>query len=144
MRIDGEWYECDDQVLRPIVRGEVFSADGSWEPVLFLVDTGADCTVFSAAILDVLGFELGATRARLGGIGGIAESVDVATRIRLARDDGGNAVFRGRYAAFTQLEALDMSVLGRDIMQMFAVIVDRPDDVVSLVGQQHRYVIQTR
>ena len=37
-----------------------------------------------------------------------------------------------------------MSVLGRDIMQMFAVIVDRPDDVVSLVGQQHRYVIQTQ
>jgi hypothetical protein len=144
MRIDGEWYECDDEVVRPIIRGEVFSAHGSWEPVLFLVDTGADCTVFSAAILDVLGFEPGTARGRLGGIGGVAESVDVATRIRLAREDGGNAVFRGRYSAFTQLESLDMSVLGRDIMQMFAVIVDRPDDVVSLVGQQHRYVIQSR
>ena len=144
MRIDGEWYECDDEMVRPVVRGEVLSAHGSWEPVLFLVDTGADCTVFSAAILDVLGFELGTARTRLGGIGGIAESVDVTTRIRLARDGGGNAVFRGRYAAFTQLEALDMSVLGRDIMQMFAVIVDRPDDVVSLVGQQHRYVIETQ
>lgn len=144
MRIDGEWYECDDEVVRPIIRGEVFSAHGNWEPVLFLVDTGADCTVFSAAILDVLGFELGRTRTRLGGIGGVAESVDVTTRIRLARDDGGNAVFRGRYAAFTQLESLDMSVLGRDIMQMFAVIVDRPNDVVSFVAQQHRYVVQTR
>ena len=57
MRIDGEWYECDDEVLRPVVRGEVLNAHDSWEPVLFLVDTGADCTVFSAAILDVLGFE---------------------------------------------------------------------------------------
>jgi len=52
MRIDGEWFECDDGFVRPIVRGEILSADGHWEPALFLIDTGADCTVFSAAILE--------------------------------------------------------------------------------------------
>jgi len=71
------------------------------------------------------------------------ESVEIATQIRLSRDDGGKAVFRGRYAAFTRLESLDISVLGRDIMQMFAVIVDRPGGVVAFVRPNHRYQIET-
>jgi len=144
MRVSGQWYECDDGIVRPIVRGEIFNANGRWEPTIFLVDTGADCTVFSAATLDVLGFEAATTGKRLGGIGGVAEIVEVATRIRLPQDDGGIAVFRGHYAAVTEMEALDISVLGRDIMQMFAVIVDRPGDVVSLVREHHRYVIETQ
>lgn len=143
MRIDGEWFECDDGFVRPVVRGDILNASGIWEPTPFLIDTGADCTVFSAAILEVLGFDTTASEQRLGGVGGVAESVKVATQIRLVQDDGGTAVFRGEYAAFAQLEALDMSVLGRDIMAMFAVIVDRPDDVVALLRQPHRYAIET-
>jgi hypothetical protein len=50
-------------------------------------------------------------------------------------------VFRGQYAAVTELEALDISVLGRDITRLFAVIVDWPHDVVCLGGQRHRYII---
>jgi hypothetical protein len=57
------------------------------------------------------------------------------------RINGGKAVFRGEYAAFTSLEAIDISVLGRDIMEMFAVIVDRPGEVVCLLGQRHCYII---
>lgn len=56
MRIDGGWYACDDGILRPVIRGEILAANGFWEPALFLVDTGADRTVFSAAILEVLDF----------------------------------------------------------------------------------------
>jgi hypothetical protein len=37
-----------------------------------------------------------------------------------------------------------MSVLGRDITNLFGVIVDRPGDVVCLVGQGHRYLIETK
>jgi hypothetical protein len=54
MRINGEWYLCDDSVVRPVIRGEVLAGDGSWARVPFLVDTGADRTVFSAAILALL------------------------------------------------------------------------------------------
>ncbi len=53
-------------------------------------------------------------------------------------------LFRGRYAAVIKLEALDMSVLGRDISGLFAVIVDQPHNVVCLVGQRHHYAIQQR
>ena len=38
------------------------------------------------------------------------------------------------FAAFTQTESLDMRVLGRDILNLFALIVDRPRDVVCLLG----------
>ncbi len=74
---------------------------------------------------------------------GVVESVRVSTRIRLPHDDGGTAIFRGDYAAFTRLEALDMSVIGRDIMEMFAVLVDRLGDVVTLIRQPHHYTIET-
>jgi hypothetical protein len=53
-------------------------------------------------------------------------------------------VFRGQYAAVTELEALDMSVLGRDITGLFAVVVDEPGSVVCLLRQQHHYTINQR
>jgi hypothetical protein len=34
-----------------------------------------------------------------------------------------------------------MSVLGRDITNLFAAIVDRPRDLVVLLGQRHSYTI---
>lgn len=51
---------------------------------------------------------------------------------------------RRHYAAVTEPEALDMSVLGRDITEFFAVIVDHPGQVVCLVGQRHQYRIEAQ
>jgi len=51
MRIDGQWLVCDDGVTRPVISGEILAHNGSWEKSEFLVDTGADCTVFSTATL---------------------------------------------------------------------------------------------
>jgi hypothetical protein len=81
---------------------------------------------------------------RIGGLGGVAESVVVETQVRLTREEAGKIVFRGRYTAVTDLEALDMNVLGRDIAGLFAVIVDRPGNVVCLLGQRHRYIIEPK
>src|SRR5512139_1959609 len=38
MRIDGEWHLGDDGVARPVIRGEILAADGSWVPASFLLD----------------------------------------------------------------------------------------------------------
>ncbi len=38
-------------------------------------------------------------------------------------------------------EALDLSVLGRDISNVFCLIVDRPRDLVCLLGAGHQYSI---
>ena len=142
MRINGRWLLCDDGVIRPVIRGEVLADDGSWQPTEFLVDTGADRTVLSALTLEELHLQPRVTQDRLGGVGGIVDSVIVETRIRFSHETGNKVTFRGQYAACTQVESLDMSVLGRDITSSFAVIVDHPGNVICLLGQRHRYTIE--
>lgn len=142
MQIFGEWSLSDDGIERPIVRSLVQRRDGLWRPVALLVDTGADRTVFSALDLEALGLAPVPTDQRIGGLGGLVDSIAVETTIRLRQMRGENATFRGQFAAVTGPEALDMSVLGRDITCLFAVIVDQPGDTVCLVGQRHRYTIR--
>jgi hypothetical protein len=142
MRIDGQWLVCDDGVVRPVISGEILAENGSWEKSEFLLDTGADRTVFSAATLAKLGLQPLAIQEGISGLGGLADAVSVATQIRLSHEEAGKVVFRGQYAAVIELEALDISVLGRDITDLFAVIVDRRRDVVCLLGQRHHYIIQ--
>jgi predicted aspartyl protease len=141
MRIDGKWLLRDDDVVRPVIPGEILAANGSWEWVEFLVDTGADRTVFSAATLAKLGLQPLTTKDAVSGLGGVAESVVVETQIRLTRETAGTVLFRGQYAAVTQVDALDIDVLGHDITGLLIVIVDRPGDVVCMLGQRHRYRI---
>jgi len=144
MRIDGEWLLCDDGILRPVIRGEILASDGTWQRAEFLVDTGADRTVFSAPVLESLRLQPVVTQARLGGVGGVVNSVVVETQVRLTREESGKVVLRGQYAAVTELQALDMSVLGRDIAGLFAVVVDRPGNVVCMLGQRHQYTIEPK
>jgi hypothetical protein len=141
MLLPGHWLLCDDGVLRPIFRAQVVTGSGSLFPVEFLADTAADRTVLCAAILQNLGLPAVTATTLLGGVGGSSPTVVVDTAIQLPRDDGGMAVFRGQFAGFTVLEALDMSVLGRDITNLLALIVDRPRDLVCLLGPGHQYSI---
>jgi hypothetical protein len=142
MRIDGRWLLCDDGIVRPVIRGELLAGDGSWLSPEFLVDTGADCTVLSALTLEALRLQQSGASVRLGGVGGIADSVQIETQLRFSRETGSKVLFRGQYAAFSRLESLDMCVLGRDVSDLFTVIVDRPGNVVCLLGQRHRYTIE--
>jgi hypothetical protein len=72
MRIVGKWLTCDDLVLRPCVRGRVAGADGTFSEDDFLIDTGADRTVFGAGLLAKLGILTVTSSAKLAlqGIGG--------------------------------------------------------------------------
>jgi hypothetical protein len=92
--------------------------------------------------LDVLRLPTSASHDELSGVGGAAASVSVETQVQFIREDNTPVSFRGQFAAFTDPEAFDISVLGRDISNLFAVIVDRPGDVVCLLGQRHRYNIE--
>jgi hypothetical protein len=141
MVISGEWLTCDDGIERPVIRGEAQARDGSWVQVWFLLDTGADCTVLGGDILGLLDLPTDTGKLRIGGLGGRARSVVVETRLRFLRDQGGDVTFRGEFAAVPDPEALDMSVLGRDISGRFGLLVDRPADIVCLASQRHRCVI---
>jgi hypothetical protein len=143
MRIDGSWLLCDDGVVRPVILGEALAAGGTWVPVTFLVDSGADRTVFSADTLRDLALPALTSEEQLGGVGGQAASVAVETKIRLTRETATPVVISGRFSAFTDPKSMDMSVLGRDITNLFALIIDRPQEVVCLLSQNHRYAILT-
>jgi len=143
MQIGGEWFLFADGIERPVIRGEILAGDGAWLQAPFLVDTGADRTVFSGAILAKLGLQPIFPQERISGLGGLADSVVVETQIQLTRETGGQVAFHGQYAAVIEIEALDVSILGRDITGLFAVIVDQPGNVVCLLGQRHRYTIGT-
>ncbi len=128
--------------MRPVIRGRILTSRGLWMRVPFLVDTGADQTVLAAPILAALSLQPRAAQGQIGGVGGIVSSVLVETQIQLRRETGNAVVFRGQYRAVTEVAALDISVLGRDILGLFAVVVDQPGNVVCLLGQRHRYTIE--
>ena len=54
MRVNGAWLPSDDGVIRPIVPGLLRLPDGHWLEVSFLLDAGADRTVFSADFFSLL------------------------------------------------------------------------------------------
>lgn len=124
-----------------MIRAEVRAGDQSWLKVDFLVDTGADRTVLSGEILEVLELDAAEAEQQLSGVGGQAHTVTVATTIRFNYGENLKAPFHGTFSAFTQYESLEMSVLGRDIMDYFALIVDREGDNVCLVRRPHTYTV---
>jgi predicted aspartyl protease len=92
MQINGEWLLCDDGIVRPVIRGEILAANGTWHRAELLVDTGADRTVFSAATLAMLSLQPLVAQERISGLGGAAKSVVVETQIRFTREEAGKVV----------------------------------------------------
>lgn len=70
--------------------------------------------------------------------------VTVPAQLRLTRNDGIKATFRSQFIGLAEQEALDMSVLGRDILDMFALIADRPRNVLAMISGNHHYDIEQR
>jgi hypothetical protein len=99
--------------------------------------------VLTRDLLDELGLPEMKSLVPLEGIGGRFQTVDVVAQVRFRRDDGGEVVITNRCAAMTDPDALEMSVLGRDIIGLFALIFDRPGNVVCLGGQRHGYSIRS-
>jgi hypothetical protein len=103
MRIAGEWQAGDDGVTPPVILVQVQGADGILRADEFLIDSGADRTVFNANFLKRLDLLLNSVSegSILQGVGGMSESVIVKTVVVLTRDDGGEVHMRGEFAAFT-------------------------------------------
>jgi hypothetical protein len=144
MRVNEEWLLCEDGVIRPVVQGVVQVADGQWLEVSFLLDAGADRTVFSARFLHRLRHleVVKPDHITLAGIGGATSSITISTLIGFTRDDGRLVTVRGTFGVFTEGESADLSVLGRDVTNNFGVIYDYPNSVVALLATPHFYEIK--
>ncbi len=141
MRINGGWYEPAEHVPQPVVIGVVQAADGGWVECPFLIDTGASTTVLAPKILRRLGRPVALAPKQLTGVGGPVETWQVWTTLGFLRTDGQPTLIEGAYSAFQDEQALDMSVLGYDILHLFALIVDRPGNTVCLLVPPQRYTI---
>jgi hypothetical protein len=146
MRVNGAWALCEDGVVRPIIQGFVQLANGQWYEVPFLLDAGADRTVFSDDFLALLS-PLAVTQAEplgLAGIGGAADAITIETSLGFTRDDGKLVTVRGAYAVFAENGGTDLAVLGRDVTNNFGVIYDYPNWSVALLAPPHYYEIKRR
>jgi Retroviral aspartyl protease len=143
MEIAGKWLRCDDGVTRPVVGAKVLAADGTLVPDLFLVDSGADRTVLSAELLAKLRFSgnHAVPGFALRGISGDSPFVLVDTLLEFTTTDGTAARVRGELAAFTDPAATDMSILGRDVLANFDVILSRRRNEVLLLAPNHQYQV---
>lgn len=143
MLIAGEWKLHDDGVTRPVVRAKVQGRNGNLVAADYLIDSGADCTVFSTALLARLGLPTRSTQPgfSLSGIGGTSEFVLVTTVMEFIRDDGGPVRVRGEFAAFTDPMATDLSVLGRNVLDNFDLIISRRRNEIFLLAPRHHYRI---
>jgi hypothetical protein len=111
---------------------------------VFLIDSGADRTVFSAHLLENLHLTTIQVQEGMGlvGVGGECGFVVVKTVVELRRDDGGVASMHGEFAAFTDTEASDLSILGRDILHHFDLILGRKHGEILLLAPPHSYRVQ--
>jgi hypothetical protein len=144
MRVNGEWLVCDDGIIRPIVLGVVRAANGEMIEVTFLLDAGADRTVFSARFVRWLHplRTSEAEQVQLAGVGGHVSTLTVDTVIGFIRDDGRVATVRGPFTVFNDRESAELSVLGRDVTNNFSVIYDYPNRAVALLSGPHYYEIK--
>jgi hypothetical protein len=111
----------------------------------FLLDSGADDTVLSADLLDLVRHlkSPASGQIQLAGIGGEVGSITIDTSIGFKKETGELFEVQGRFSVFTEVESSDISLLGRDVTDRFSVIYDRPDEAVMLLSPLHRYEIKT-
>jgi Aspartyl protease len=143
MEILGEWLLCDDGTVRPVIHAAAAGIDGKPVTDRFLVDSGADRSVFSSVLLNKLKLpkRVPPPELALMGIGGISRFVLVTTVLQLTQSDGGTARVRGEFAALLDSEDADFSILGRDVLDHFDVILSKRRGEVLLLGLNHRYTI---
>lgn len=142
MEIGGLWVLCQDNVIRPTVIGDVVTARGSIESELFVVDTGADRTILCWSTFQRLGFPPIAPppTASLSGLGGTTPFVLFRTSVTFMATDGTGVIFHRDFIGVTD-PSLEVSLLGRDFLDDFDVIVSRRRNEVWLLSMNHRYTI---
>ena len=135
MRIEGRWHLFKDSVLRPVIDAAVRTPTGAWQPVMLLLDAGADRTVFDASLLTLLSpLALPATQApELGGVGGKVQCIFVETNLAFASEDGKRVTIRGSFGVFVDPTSSDVSILGRDVTNHFEVTYSYPRRMVTLL-----------
>lgn len=143
MRIGGQWWRCDDGIERPTIEALIIGQDGQSSPERFLIDTGADRTVVTKELTDRLELDtqIMADEYGLVGVSGKCPVVAISAALMFV-DTGGRSVrVRGGFVAFVNDAISDVSILGRDVLDNFDLIVSRPRNEVLLLSGNHGYSV---
>jgi hypothetical protein len=137
-------YDDIDGIRRPYITVRVRSAEGVWIPLPFLIDSGADATFLDASCLQQIGVDPDAVSERTAtGVGGKAAHVQFSTSLRFESLEG-TKTFSGTIGVFTDSEACDTPVLGRDVLDSFRLICDPGRNVILLLAPPHEYDVVVR
>ena len=144
MQIAGTWAKCPDGTTRPMVAVEIVKGDGSLWSEYFLVDSGADATVFNCGVFPKLNLPIAPSPPgyNLVGITGSSGGfVHVDTSLQFTTTDGGKVRVNGQFAAFTQPIGYTYSILGREVLNLFDVILSWPRKEVWFLAPNHGHQI---
>jgi Aspartyl protease len=137
-------YDDINGVRRPYITILVRSYDGTWIPLPFLIDSGADATFLDASCLQQIGTSPGAVvEQTASGVGGKVTHMQIATALRFASEDG-TKTFSGTIGIFTDPAACDTPVLGQDVLDHFRVIFDQSRNAILLLAPPHDYEVVVR
>lgn len=135
MRIEGRWLAGGDGVERPVFDGFIAAPGGALLPVSLLIDTGADLTVLSPAVAAQLDsvVQPARTDALAGGVGGTQDLYELAVDLLLPTTTGQRARIRGPLPVFLTPGSLELSVIGRNLLDQFTLIYSRPQGTLLLL-----------
>lgn len=143
MQIEGLWQRDSVQsdVVRPVIPAKLL-VQGQELPITLLVDTGADRTVIGSAFARLLADMQQESAESLIGAGGAVDCFFATIRLEL-RDVGNRPIrFSITCAVLTDPMQGNEHLLGRDLLDYFALLCDRENNRVTLLRPPHHYSIQ--
>jgi hypothetical protein len=143
MRIDGRWHLFKDGILRPVIDAAIQGPTGTLHTVMFLLDAGADRTVFDHTFVPLLNPLAVASEEtpELGGVGGKVDCVFIRSRLAFVSSEGKRVIVQGAFGVFTESSSSDVAILGRDVTNNFDVIYSYPSRQVMLLAKPHSFQI---
>lgn len=145
MRISGRWLAGADGIERPVFDGIVAAPGGVQFSVPLLVDTGADLTVLAPDVVHLLAGVVQPTPIAtvVGGLGGTQQLYELAVDLLLPTTSGQRARIRGPLPVLVAPGALDVSVIGRNLLDQFTLIYARQQDTLLLLTPPDTFALSS-
>jgi hypothetical protein len=144
MRIEGRWLPGPGGVARPVLDGYLAAPGGFQLALSFLIDTGADSTILAPDGAQHLSgvAQPTPTGATAIGIGGALPMHELAVDLLLPTHAGQRARIHGPLPIVLTLGALELSVIGRDVLDQFTLIYDHPQGLLFLLTPPDTYALR--
>lgn len=135
MRIEGRWIVGADGVERPVFDGVIALPDGRHLALSLLIDTGADLTVLAPSVAEQLAASVQPTPTEtvVSGVGGTQRIYELAVDLLLPTTTGQRARIRGPLPVILEPDSLELSVIGRNLLDQFTLIYSQPHHTLLLL-----------